>query len=309
MTESGLITPVVLMIFNRPSLTQQVFNEIRKAKPKKLLVIADGPRFGKSDDVEKCRAARKIIEQVDWECEVRKNYEETNLGCKRRVSSGLDWVFSLEEEAIILEDDCLPHPSFFAFCQELLARYQDDQRIMTISGNNFQDGKGRTMDSYYYSRYAHIWGWATWRRAWKHYQVTMDLWPEIRTGRWLFDILGSVRADVQKGQCQFDVMGSMKAIEYWYRIFDYTYGGGIDTWDYQLIFASWLQHGLHILPNVNLVSNIGFGMEATHTKIVGKCANMPVKEMKFPLQHPSFVIRDGVADDYTQATLFCGISK
>lgn len=304
MNKSGFITPVVLMIFNRPSQTQLVFNEIRKVKPRKLLVIADGPRCGREEDVEKCMAVRKIIEQVDWECEVGKNYAANNLGCKGRVASGLDWVFSLEEEAIILEDDCLPHPTFFCFCQELLERYRDDQRIMTISGNNFQYGKKRTAASYYFSRYAHIWGWATWRRSWKLYQVNMERWPEVRSGRWLFDILGSMRADVQNGQCQFDAMESMQAIEYWYKIFDYTYGGQIDTWDYQLIFTSWLEHSLHILPNVNLVSNIGFGMDATHTKTIRKCANLPVEAVTFPLEHPSFIIRDAIADDYTQATLF-----
>jgi len=297
-------TPVVFMVFNRPHVTEQIFNEIRKIRPSKLLIIADGPRPNRPDDVEKCMATRHIIEQVDWECEVLKNYADVNLGCKRRVASGLDWVFSIVEEAIILEDDCLPHPTFFPFCQEMLERYRDDQRIMTISGNNFQYGQRRTPYSYYFSRYAHVWGWATWRRAWKCYDVDMNQWPEVRTGYWLFDILGSMRADIKNGQCHFDVMGSMQAIEYWYKIFDSTYAGKIDTWDYQLIFTSWLQNALHILPNVNLVSNIGFGVDATHTKIVRKCANMPVEEAKFPLQHPPFIIRDAGADDYTQTTHF-----
>lgn len=302
MSEFQLTTPVVFMIFNRPHTTQQVFNEIRKAKPATLLVIADGPRLSKEDDGEKCAAARNIVEQVDWECQVLKNYSDTNLGCKQRVASGLDWVFSMVEEAIILEDDCLPHPEFFRFCQELLAYYRDDKRIMTISGNNFQDGRRRTLDSYYFSRYAHVWGWATWRRTWECYHVDMKLWPEVRGGRWLFDILGSMRVDVKNGQCCFDAIGSMKAIAFWHKIFDYTYAGNIDTWDYQLLFASWLQNGLHILPNVNLVSNIGFGVDATHTKTVRKCANMPVEEIGFPLHHPPFMIRDAAADDYTQTT-------
>lgn len=302
MSESVFTTPIVLIIFNRPAVTQQVFDEIRKVSPRKLLVIADGPRIGREDDVGKCIAARNIIEQVDWECEVLKNYTDVNFGCKQRVASGLDWVFSMVEEAIILEDDCLPHPTFFSFCQQLLEHYRDDKRIMTISGNNFQYGQQRTTDSYYFSRYAHVWGWATWRRAWECYDVDMKLWPEVREGRWIFDILGSMRADVKNGRCHFDVMGSMRSIEYWYKIFDYTYANKIDTWDYQLLFASWLQNGLHILPNFNLVSNIGFGAEATHTKVPGKCANLPVEAVSFPLQHPPFMIRDAAADDYTQAT-------
>lgn len=302
MSESSVTTPIVLIIFNRPLVTQQIFNEIRKVKPAKLLVIADGPRPVREDDVAKCLATRKIIEQVDWECEVLKNYAEVNLGCKGRVASGLDWVFSIVEEAIILEDDCLPQPTFFLFCQELLEQYRDDKRIMTISGNNFQYGQRRTEYSYYFSRYAHVWGWATWRRAWQYYDVHMKLWPGVREGRWLFDILGSMRAEVESGQCRFDVMGSMRAIAYWYKIFDATYGGRIDTWDYQLLFASWLQNGLHILPTINLVSNIGFGIDATHTKIAGKCSNIPMEAMVFPLQHPPFIIRDAAADDYTQLT-------
>ncbi|WP_378953212.1 glycosyltransferase family 2 protein [Pelosinus sp. sgz500959] len=302
MSENPLTTPIVLIIFNRPTVTQQVFNEIRRARPTKLLVIADGPRPDMKDDVQKCTAVRNIIDQVDWECQVLRNYSDVNLGCKRRVASGLDWVFGMVEEAIILEDDCLPHPTFFPFCQELLKRYRDDQRIMTISGNNFQYGQRRSSYSYYFSRYAHVWGWATWRRAWKYYQVDMSLWPEVRTGQWLFDILGSMRANIKSGQCHFDVMGSMKAIEYWYKIFDYTYAGKIDTWDYQLIFASWLQNGLHILPNINLVSNIGFGADATHTKVAGKCTNIPAEAVVFPLQHPTFMVRDAAADDYTQVT-------
>lgn len=304
MSDNPFTTPIVLMIYNRPGVTQQVFNEIRKVRPGKLLVIADGPRLGRQGDIEKCAATRQIIEQVDWDCQILKNYADGNLGCRQRVASGLDWVFSMVEEAIILEDDCLPHPTFFSFCEELLERYRDDQRIMTISGNNFQYGQQRTPYSYYFSRYAHVWGWATWRRSWETYQVDMKLWPEVRTGQWLFDILGSRRVNVNHGQCHFDIMGSMKAIEYWYKIFDATYGGRIDTWDYQLIFACWLQNGLHILPNVNLVSNIGFGADATHTKTVRKCANLPVEAVGFPLQHPPFMIRDAAADDYTQAAHF-----
>lgn len=304
MNEGTFITPIVFMIFNRPTVTQQVFNEIRKVHPRKLFVIADGPRLGREEDVDKCVSARKIVEQVDWECEVIKNYADVNLGCKRRIASGLDWVFGMVEEAIILEDDCLPHPTFFAFCQENLERYRDDMRIMTISGNNFQYGQRRTPDSYYFSRYAHVWGWATWRRAWKFYDVDMNLWSEVRTGQWLFDILGSMRATVQGGRCHFDIMSSLKAIEYWYKIFDYTHAGKIDTWDYQLIFTSWVQNGLHILPNVNLVSNIGFGADATHTRILGKAANIPVEAVALPLQHPPFIIRDAIADDYTQANHF-----
>lgn len=304
MSEFHLTTPVVLFVFNRPHTTEQVFKEIRNAKPPKLLIVADGPREDQSGEAEKCAAVRAIVEQVDWDCQVLNNYSDTNLGCRKRVASGLDWVFNMVDEAIILEDDCLPDTTFFRFCQELLERYRTDERVMTISGNNFQFGRRRTEYSYYFSRYAHLWGWATWRRAWKFYDVDMKLWPDIQDGSWLFDILGTRRVEIQEGQYQVDVMRSIGTVLYWHNIFEYTYKGWIDTWDYQLVFTSWLQNGLHILPNTNLVSNIGFGPEATHTKVMTQCANVPITAMEYPLNHPPFIIRDSWADDYSQATHF-----
>jgi hypothetical protein len=219
---------------------------------------------------------------------VLKNFAETNMGCKQRVSSGLDWVFETVAEAIILEDDCLPHPTFFRFCEELLNRYRDDERIMAISGDNFQFGRKRTEHSYYFSRYPHCWGWATWRRAWRYYDGDMDLWPTIREGKWLRDILED-----------------RQAVAYWARIFDRTYNGDIDSWAYAWTFACWTQSGLTALPNVNLVSNIGFGIEATHTQGTTQQANISVKPIGFPLCHPPFVIRDVRADSLTEELINC----
>ncbi len=174
----SLETPVAFIIFKRHDLTERVFQAIREAKPKKLLVIADGPRF--PEEAAKCQKTRDIIQQVDWDCEVLKNYSEVNLGCRQRISSGLDWVFSQVEEAIILEDDCVPAPSFFSFCQTLLDYYRDDNRIMVISGDNFQDGQSRTDYSYYFSRYNHCWGWATWHRAWQYWDFNKNKWLEFQ---------------------------------------------------------------------------------------------------------------------------------
>ncbi len=189
MVSNSLIkTPVVVIIFKRTDTTEKVFEAIRLAKPPKLFVIADGPRADHPGEAEKCEAARAIIERVDWECEVLKNYSDTNLGCAKRVSSGLDWVFSNVEEAIILEDDCVPHLTFFPFCEELLEKYRYDTRIASISGQNVQFGRERTNYSYYFSRYNHCWGWATWRRAWQHFDFDMKLWPEIKKGHLLDDI-------------------------------------------------------------------------------------------------------------------------
>jgi hypothetical protein len=277
-----LKTPVALIIFNRPDTTAKVFEAIRQAKPPLLLVIADGARTAKEGEAEKCAVTRAIIDGVDWDCEVRTNYSDVNLGCKRRVSSGIDWVFEQVEEAIILEDDCLPHPSFFDYCDELLDKYRYDTRIMSISGDNFQFGRQRTSDSYYFSQYNHIWGWATWRRAWKHYDVNVQLWNTVRDGGWLDDILNDA-----------------SVVEVWQKNFQDVHDGKVDTWDYQWVFACWVQSGLTILPNVNLISNIGFGVEATHTRSAdNKSANLPVEAISLPLQHPEFVVRNLDADKY-----------
>ena len=282
-----LKTPVAFIIFNRPDTTKRVFAEIAKARPPKLLVIADGPRADHSEDAGKCAAARAIIDGVDWDCEVLTNYSDINMGCKRRVSSGLDWVFDTVEEAIILEDDCLPHPTFFRFCEEMLEKYRDDKRIAMISGDNFQFGKKRTEYSYYFSRYTHIWGWASWRRAWENYDVDIKLWSEIRDGGWLKDLLGD-----------------KKSVRYWRNIFENVYQGKIDTWDYQWTFSCWIQNALTILPNVNLVSNIGFGSEALHTKGRNKFADMETETLDFTILHPPYILRDSVADSITENTMF-----
>ncbi|OUL18641.1 hemolytic protein HlpA-like protein, partial [Nostoc sp. T09] len=231
-------TAVVFIIFNKPDTTAKVFEVIRQVQPPELLVIADGPRPHRPGDVDKCVATQKIIEQVDWDCKVLKNYADKNLGPKVRIVTGLDWVFQQVEEAIILEDDCLPHPTFFEYCEELLDKYRHDQRIMTISGNNFQFGRRRTEDSYYFSRYPLIWGWATWRRAWQRYDLEMKHWVAIRDSNWLQDILDD-----------------SVAVRYWTKIFQNCYLGKIDVWDFLWTLTSWLQNGLTILPNVNLVSN------------------------------------------------------
>jgi hypothetical protein len=275
-------TPVAFIIFNRPDTTARVFEAIRQAKPPLLLVIADGARTAKEGEAEKCAATRAIIDKVDWDCEVRTNYSDVNLGCKRRVSSGIDWIFEQVEEAIILEDDCLPHPSFFDYCDELLDKYRYDTRIMSISGDNFQFGRKRTSDSYYFSQYNHIWGWATWRRAWKHYDVNVQLWNTVRDGGWLNDILND-----------------RSVVKVWYKNFQDVHDGKVDTWDYQWVFACWVQSGLTILPNVNLITNIGFGVDATHTKSPdNEFANLSVEAISLPLQHPEFIVCNLDADKY-----------
>jgi hypothetical protein len=281
-------TPVVLIIFNRPAQTEKVFDVIRQAKPPKLLVIADGSRAERPGEAEKCAAARAVIDRVDWDCEVFKNYSDVNLGCDPRISSGLNWVFETVEEAIILEDDCVPHSTFFRYCEELLERYRHDARVMNISGQNVLFGRHRTEYSYYFSRYTLCWGWASWRRAWQYFDVDVKLWPEIRDQ----NLIKNVLVDPY-------------AVKVWERTVQLLYDGYLTGWDFKWMFACWLQNGFCIIPNGNLVTNIGHGSEATHTNDEkSPYNNMLVEAMSFPLKHPPFVTRNLEADKFTQRTLF-----
>lgn len=288
MSDWQLRTPVAFIIFNRPDTTERVFAEIAKAKPSKLLVVADGPRTNRPGETEKCAATRAIIDRVDWDCEVLTLFSEVNLGCKRRVSSGIDWVFEQVEEAIILEDDCLPDPTFFRFCEEMLERYRHDQRIGLISGDNFQFGHRRSDDSYYFSKYVHIWGWASWRDRWaKSYDVTMAKWPQVRDGGWLADMVGNTRE-----------------ASFWTKIFERVHRGEIDTWDYQWVFANWVEGRMTILPSVNMISNIGFDANATHTTGASDLANLASYPLDFPLKHPLGVFRNIQADMFSEKKCF-----
>jgi len=284
-----LRTPVAFIIFNRPDTTQQVFAEIAKARPPILLVVGDGPRANHAEEAGKVAATRGIIKRVDWDCEVLTNFSEVNLGCKRRVSTGIDWVFDQVEKAIILEDDCLPDPTFFRFCQEMLERYRHDQRIGMISGDNFQFGRRRNDDSYYFSKYVHVWGWASWRDRWAgSYDVTMARWPRIRDEGWLGDIVGN-RSEAA----------------YWHNIFESVHRGDIDTWDYQWLFANWLEGRMSILPAMNMISNLGFGKNATHTIAVDRgLSNLRRNPMGFPLIHPPGVFRNIQADEFSERMCF-----
>lgn len=272
--------PVAFLIFNRPGQTARVFEAIRASRPRVLLVVADGPR----DDAERerCEQTRAVVRDgVDWPCDVRWRTSDTNLGCKRCVAGGLDWVFRECDEAIVLEDDCLPHPTFFRFCDELLERYRDDERVMHVSGDNFQFGRRTTPYSYYFSAVTHCWGWATWRRAWARYDVTVRDWPRVREG----DLLTKLWGPDSRIAAQF--RGS----------FDRVHAGTLDTWDSQWNLSCWMAGGWAVLPAVNLVTNIGFGDDATHTRSARSvAANLPVEPMDFPLSHPPAVERDMAAD-------------
>lgn len=282
-----LRTPVAFLIYNRPEYTTRVFAEIARARPPKLLIVADGPRPNKQGDREKCTAARAVIQQVDWHCELLTNFANENLGCRRRVSSGLDWVFATVDQAIILEDDCVPTQSFFKFCEELLTMYKSDERVMHIGGNNFLLDHTPRRSGYYFSRYPHIWGWASWRRAWSHYDVDLKRWSGT-TNKNAF-----LRFFPTKSEREF-------WIKTWNDVCTYK----IDTWDYQWVFACVARNALSVVPAVNLVSNIGFGSTATHTNSQHPAANLTAEDMEFPMKHPKALAWNNEADDLTRRLLF-----
>lgn len=272
-------TPVVLIIFNRPQLTKSVFEAIRAARPANLLVVADGPRPDRQDESQRCAEARAVIDTVDWPCTVHKNYSGVNLGCKQRIVSGLTWAFDLFEEAIVLEDDVIPDASFFPYCQELLQRYRHDERVGMINGGHYLSEPLAIDGSYYFSRFGHVWGWGSWRRVWEKYDPDLLLWPEKRRG-WLDRHFGNV-----------------EVASFWSRIFEKMYRKQIDTWDYQLNFCLW-NHGMcAIAPGVNMVRNLGFGPDATHTKEPSQGSAMTAQTMKFPLVHPEEVVICQAADE------------
>jgi hypothetical protein len=241
-----LSTPVAFFIFRRPECTRQVFDAIRAARPATLIVTADGWR--NEEERKLCLAARAVTEEIDWDCSVTRQYSNVNLGCGHRMASGLNAVFDRHDRAIILEDDCLPTAGFFGYCAELLERYSTNTRISAISGTSvypYQRAQGR---SYAFSRYSWIWGWATWSRAWQSYDFHVRDWPSLRDTNWLYAALKD------RSACLF-----------WRGILDRVSRGEIDTWDYQWTFNCLRQDGLSVVPSVNMVSNIGFGPDATHT--------------------------------------------
>ena len=279
----------MFVVFNRPETTRRVFESIRAAKPRRLFIAADGPRPEVPEDRIRCQEVRKIAATVDWPCQVHTLFRHQNLGCRKAVSGAIDWFFASEPEGIILEDDCLPNADFFRFAETLLDRFRDDERVMTIAAQHFHRHAHTPSNSYFFSRYNHCWGWASWRRAWQYYDHEMSLWPYLRETDWLLSI----------GD------GNRFFRDYWTQIFDLVHAGKVDTWDYQWTFSCWAQSGLAVLPSRNLVTNLGFGAEATHTSKTNTIqANLPLETLDFPLRHPPAMIRDVVADRWSDRNLF-----
>ena len=270
-----LDTPVVLTIFNRPAFTELVFRAIAQARPRRLFVLADGPRT--PDEAALCAQTRAVI-QVDWPCNLTMDVSEVNLGCRYRCAGGFDMVFAQTETAIVLDDDCVPDPTFFRFCEEMLVRYRDDERVMSITGSNYLGrwARGWRRPSYYFSYFGSPWGWASWRRAWKHYDVTMKVWGHPTT----------------KGRIR-DVLADEETYPFQARRFDLIYGDPTNrhSWDIPWSLAKMLHGGLTVVPAVNLIRNIGCdggnSIPPTHP-----VANLPTSPIAFPLRHPRTVAVD-----------------
>ncbi len=277
----SLKTPIALVIFNRPDLASTVFERIREAQPDRLFVIADGPRPSQPEDISKCEATREIIDNgIDWPCEVCKDYSDKNLGCGKRVSSGVDWVFQKVDRAIILEDDCIPDISFFNFAEELLIKYEDEPRVMHISGTSWNPPGLPKSDSYFFSAYSMVWGWATWRRAWEHFDYEMKRWDEKKDLSEIYSIFNS-EVEINRRK------------RYWTQVSK----DQIHIWDNQWFFAIRSYNGICISPRRNLVKNIGLRPDATHTLSVDHpLSNIPVFKADNPLSHPAKIIRNTKAD-------------
>lgn len=241
-------TPILLLIFNRPKTTQKVFNKIREQKPRHLYIAADGPRINNLEDIELCKKTREIVAQIDWNCEVRTLFRDENLGCGVSPAQSITWFFENVEQGIILEDDILTDSSFFGFCETMLDRYKNNEQIMHVSGCYFLESFSENIpQSYYFTRHIHVWGWATWRRAWKHYDYHMKDWYTLRSNKKL-----------KKYYSGYSI--------FWKEIFDKMSNKGNDIWDYQWMFAIYKNDGIAINPSINLTQNIGFDNDATHTK-------------------------------------------
>lgn len=284
-------TPIAFVTFNRPDSAARSFESIRRARPDTLFLVSDGPRADRDGEADLVQQTRRIGEQVDWSCDVHTLYAEENLGCARRISSAVSEAFETVDRLIVLEDDCIAHQDFYPYCDTLLERYANDQRVMAVSGNNFQRGQRRGESSYYFSVFPHCWGWATWRRAWQHFDLSLQDWPSFRDD----GFLGNICPESYQQ-------------DYWTRIFNDCFAGRTDSWAYPWTCCCWMNQGLTALPNVNLVSNIGFNEAATHTRKRSNVSEMTTEPLG-TLSHPRRVVRHFEADQFSERTIFSGATR
>jgi hypothetical protein len=287
--DGQISAPVLFMIFNRPWETRKTLASIREVRPRQLYIACDGPRRTKPGERETVEHLRKeVLHQIDWPCDVKTLFRTENLGCKQAVIGAITWFFSEVEEGIILEDDCVPVPSFFWFCEILLDRYKNDTRIWHITGDNFQQQPISENADYFYSKYPHIWGWATWRSRWLAYDGDLTLFSAEQAEK-IFKT----------------TFGHRFLVDYWVKIMKRIHAGEVDTWDYQWMYTVWKNKGLTVAPNKNLITNIGFNQLATHTRNeTPGLSNLKAEDIPIPLRHPSFVSPDIQADEWIGRNLY-----
>ncbi len=275
-------TPILLIGFIRPDLIKRVFAQIRLVRPIKLYLAVDGAR--NETENSKVNEVRKIVKEIDWDCEVKTLFADKNHGSKLGPVKAMNWFFENEEMGIILEDDILVSKSFFYYCKELLNKYRNNPKIGSISGNNFSEVSDINY-SYMFSKYSQTWGWATWRRVWKKYDIGIKDWPKRKKSGWLKSVLPTY-----------------SSLFYWKLIFDAVYKGEIKSaWDYQWTYMGWVNKLLTIIPKKNLATNIGIGLPgATHTKMKGKLYKYPKYNIDLPLKHPQHIELNKILDKEIQ---------
>jgi hypothetical protein len=277
----GLEVPILLLAWRRPHTLMQVIDAIRPIAPTRIFVACDGPSEDRHGEAEKVSATRSVIEEsINWSCQIERFYSDFNQGCRLGVSRAISWFFDHVDEGIILEDDCIPHPDFFPYCASLLERYRFDTRVWSISGNNFCDGPVRGDGSYYFGQIPMCWGWATWNTRWRLYDSDMSSWPVF------------IRHNFHALAFRDPAMRN-----YWCSVWNRLYvENRPDSWAYRWALTCVVNGGLTAVPNVNLVSNVGFGNDATHTSY-----GLIRDKVGFgdePFLHPSFVLQDYEADSY-----------
>jgi hypothetical protein len=285
--------PLLLIAYRRPHCIRQVIAAIRPLQPTCLYVACDGAPSDNEAEQAMVAATRQVIEEdIDWPCQIHRLYSDVNQGCSVGPVNAISWFYEHVEEGIVLEDDCVPHVDFLPYCAYLLDRYRQDSRVWCISGSNFQQGAWRAEGSYYFSRYPHGWGWASWRRCWQHFDARLEQWPTLRDS----GLLETIFEDSLERS-------------FWAETWQNTYAQypGITWWDYQWTFACLVNGGLTALPNRNLVTNVGFGPDATHTLTMRIDTNIDHTGI-LPMRHPSFVLRDACADRVTFDYAYNGVA-
>jgi hypothetical protein len=277
--------PVLFLVFNRPDVAEKALESIRRAQPTQLFVAGDGPRADRPGELEACEQTRRVATQVDWDCEVKTLFRDENLGCQKAVSGAITWFFENVESGIVLEDDCVADQSFFQFCDELLDQLSDQKKVGVITGNNFQRGNQRGNASYYYSKFPHCWGWATWRDRWQFYETQ----------------IAATEADLNQTLSNFASISGEH--QYWIEQFGKTTRRELDSWAFRWTYAMWKNKLLTATPQVNLVENIGFGDDATHT--TNSKRKLPIaSQLEFPLTHPEAMVQNKTADAFVARNHF-----